>query len=112
VYSKVQGIPEGYKAIDTKWVYVIKRNLNGSIEKFKTRKVARGFSLEKGINYNKTYAQMAKLETSKGWKIRQWDVVAAYLQAKLEYTIYITDLNEEGKIEYCRTRGIHNKLYD
>jgi hypothetical protein len=117
VYSKVQGIPEGYKAVDTKWVYVIKRNPNGSIEKFKARKVGRGFSQEKGINYDKTYAQMARLETwrimltvalSKGWKIRQWDVVAAYLQAKLEHTVYITDLNEEGKIEYWI---LHKALY-
>jgi hypothetical protein len=52
---------------------------------------------------------MARLETwrimltvalSKGWKIRQWHVVAAYLPAKLEHTVYIADLNEEGKIEY------------
>jgi hypothetical protein len=63
-----------------------------------------------------TYAQMARLETwrvmftvalSKGWKIRQWDV-AAYLQAKLENTVYITDLNEEGKIEYWI---LHKALY-
>jgi hypothetical protein len=47
----------------TKWVYVIKRNQNGSIEKFEARKVGRGFSQEKGINYDKTYAQMARLET-------------------------------------------------
>jgi hypothetical protein len=106
VYSKVQGIPEGYKAVDTKWIYVIRRNLNGSIGKFKARKVGRGFSQEKGINYDKTYAQMARLETwrimltvapSKGWKIRQWDVVAAYLQARLEHIVYVTDLNK-GKL--------------
>jgi hypothetical protein len=42
VYSKVQGIPEGYKAVDIKWIYVIKHH--GSIEKFKGRKVGRGFS--------------------------------------------------------------------
>jgi hypothetical protein len=109
MYSKVEGIPEGYKTVDTKWVYVIKRNPNGSIKKFKARKVGRGFSQEKGIDYDKTYAQMARIETwrvmltvalSKGWKIRQWDVVAAHLQAKLEHTVYIKDLNEEGKIEY------------
>jgi hypothetical protein len=117
VYSKVQGIPEVYKAVDTKWVYVIKRNPNRSIEKFKARKVGRGFSQEKSINYDKTYAQMARLETwqvmltvtlSKGWKIPQSDVVAAYLQAKLEHTVYITDLNEEGKIEYWI---LHKALY-
>jgi hypothetical protein len=92
VCSKVQGIPEGYKAVDTKWVYVIKRNPNESIEKFKARKVGRGFYQEKGINYDKTYAQMTRLETwrvmltvalSKRWRIRQWDAVAAYLQLNL-----------------------------
>jgi hypothetical protein len=60
-----------------------------SIEKFKARKVGRGFSQEKGINYDETYAQMARLETlqimltaalSKGWKICQWDVVAGFQQ--------------------------------
>jgi hypothetical protein len=75
------------------------------------------FSQEKGINYDKTYAQMARLEIwriiltvalSKGWKIRQWDVVAAYLQAKLEHTVYIPDLNAEGKIEFWI---LHKALY-
>jgi hypothetical protein len=108
VYSNVQGIPEGYKVVDTKCVYVIKRSPNRSIEKFKPRKVGQGFCQEKGTNYDKTYAQMARLKTwqvmpivalSKGWKIHRWDV-AAYLQAQPRHTVYIIDLNEEEKVEH------------
>jgi hypothetical protein len=51
---------------------------------------------------------MARLETwriftialARGWKVRQWDVVAAYLQAELKHTVYVTDLNENGEIKY------------
>jgi hypothetical protein len=40
---------------------------------------------------------------AKGWKIRQWDVVAAYLQATLKHdNIYITDINEVGEIEHWK----------
>jgi hypothetical protein len=38
---------------------------------------------------------------AKGWKIHQWDVVAAYLQATLKHgNIYVTDINEGGEIEH------------
>jgi sirohydrochlorin ferrochelatase len=37
---------------------------------------------------------------AKGWKIRQWDVVVAYLQATLgRDNIYVTDINEVGALE-------------
>lgn len=36
------------------------------------------------------------------WAVRQWDVVAAYLQALLEHDVYITDINEEGEVEYWK----------
>jgi hypothetical protein len=117
VYTKANRIPEGIKPVDTKWVYVIKRKPDGSIEKFKARKVGRGFSQEKGVNYNETYAQTARLETwrivlaialAKGWKFRQWDVVAAYLQAELNHTVYVTDTNENGNTEYWL---LHKALY-
>ena len=41
VFSKVnrEDIPEGTKIVDTKWVYVVKRSADGSIEKYKARKV-------------------------------------------------------------------------
>jgi hypothetical protein len=37
VYSKIDKTPEGVKPVDTKWVYVIKRKCNGSIEKFEEK---------------------------------------------------------------------------
>jgi len=33
----------------------------------------------------------------RGWEIRQWDVVAAYLQAELHHDVYISDVNEDGQ---------------
>lgn len=42
------------------------------------------------------------------WDVRQWDVVAAYLQATLKHDIYISDVNEEGEEEYWL---LHKALY-
>jgi len=113
VFTKVEksDIPEDTKIVDTKWVYLVKRRADSSIEKYKTRKVGRGFTQEAGINYDEIYAQMIRLETLKillvialhrDWAVRQWDVVAAYLQALLQHDVYITDINEDGETEYWK----------
>ena len=113
VFTKIRNsdIPEGTRIGDTKWVYLVKRKADGTIEKFKARKVGRGFTQEEGINYNETYTQMMRTETFKillvialyrNWAIRQWDVVVAYLQALLKHDIYITDINEDGETEYWK----------
>jgi len=43
-----------------------------------------------------------------GWKVRQWDVVAAYLQAPLHHQVYVSDINENGDTEYWL---LHKALY-
>ncbi|KAF8440578.1 hypothetical protein BGX38DRAFT_1273041 [Terfezia claveryi] len=49
------------------------------------------------INYDETYAQMMRPETFKiitlnrGWAIRQWEMIEAYLQALLEHDVYTTE---------------------
>jgi len=115
VFTKVQEsqIPEGTKIIDTKWVYIIKRKPDGTIEKYKARKVGRGFMQEAGVSYDldKTYAQMIRPETFKillvkalyrEWAVRQWDVIAAYLKALLKHNVYITDINKAGETEFWK----------
>ena len=36
------------------------------------------------------------------WDIRQWDVIAAYLQAELHHDVYVSDIDEDGNIEYWK----------
>jgi len=38
----------------------------------------------------------------RGWEIRQWDVVATYLQALLHHDVYVSDINEDEEIEYWK----------
>jgi len=46
VFTKIRksDIPEGTRIVDTKWVYLVKRKADGTIEKYKARKVGRGFT--------------------------------------------------------------------
>lgn len=48
--------PKGANMVSTKWVYTVKLKPDGSIERFKARLVARGFSQVQGIDYTETFA--------------------------------------------------------
>ena len=109
VYSIVPRIPDRHKAVDTKWVYDVKRDTQGNLLRRRARKVGRGFTQEYGKTYEETYSQMARSETwrilltlavQNKWHVRQWDVVVAYLNAPLTHEVYVQDTNEQGKEEY------------
>jgi len=47
--------------VDSKWVFCIKKNTNGTIDKYKTCLVACGFTQVYGVNYYETFTPVAKL---------------------------------------------------
>lgn len=91
-------LPAGKRAISSKWVYKIKTNADGSVDKFKARLVIKGFSQRKGIDYNQTFSPVARTSTirtvlsvaaNEGMKLAQIDVSTAFLYGELEETIYM-----------------------
>ena len=52
--------PENKSAVYLKWIYKIKHAAERSIEKYKVRFVARGFSQKEGIDYEETFVQVER----------------------------------------------------
>lgn len=91
-------LPNGKRAIDNRWVYKVKLDQNGEIERFKARLVIRGFTQEYGINYFETFSPVVKFTSirailavaaAKGMAIKQFDVKTAFLNSELEEEIYM-----------------------
>src|SRR5690606_35571305 len=91
--------PPGRKRISTRWVYRVKCNPDGSIHRFKARFVAKGFSQSQGIDYDETFAPVAKFNslrvvlavaTLEDLKIHQMDVDTAFLNGSITEDIFIT----------------------
>jgi hypothetical protein len=85
--------PHGKSIVTSKWLYKIKHAADGSIEKYKARFVARGFSQKEGIDYDEIFAPVARytsikiiisLATVFGWKLHQMDVKTAFLNGEVE----------------------------
>jgi hypothetical protein len=90
--------PEGKFVVTPKWIYKIKHAADGSVEKYRARFVAKGFSQVEGIDYEETFAPVARytsirtsiaLPASMGWKLHQMDVKTAFLNGEIEEEVYI-----------------------
>ena len=84
--------PTGRNIVGSKWVFHIKRKADGSINKYKARLVAWGFTQIYGTDYFKTYSPVAKLTSFRtilalaareGWDIDCFDFNGAYLNGEL-----------------------------
>ncbi|KAG2958598.1 hypothetical protein PC119_g26969 [Phytophthora cactorum] len=90
-------LPNGQRAIGTKWVFKIKRKADRSIEKYKARLVAKGFKQKYGIDYTETFSPVVKYVTLRmviaiakyfGWPLDQLDVVTAFLYGIMKEQVF------------------------
>ena len=81
-------LPEGMKAIGCKWVFTLKRDAEGEIQRYKARLVAQGFSQKYGVDFDETFAPVVKHTTvrtllsvaaCKGMQVKHLDVKTAFL---------------------------------
>ena len=95
---KLVPLPRGRKAVGTRWVYDVKVDTEGVVEKYKARLVAQGFSQQQGIDFNETFAPTMHIKTARvlvalaarlGLEIKQYDVSTAFLHASLAEEVYV-----------------------
>ena len=85
--------PENKSVVSSKWIYKIKHFADRSIEKYKARFVARGFSQKEGIDYEETFTLVARytsirtimaLASMMKWDLHQMDVKPTFLNGVIE----------------------------
>jgi hypothetical protein len=90
--------PKNKNVIDTKWVFRNKLNEDGHVTRNKARLVCKGYAQIQGIDFEETYAPVARMEAihlllayacSKNVKVYQMDVKSSFLNGKLEEEVYI-----------------------
>ncbi len=111
----LEELPEGVKPIPVKWVFKVKHDGKGNIERYKARLVAKGFLQQEGVDFTEVFAPASKHVTFRALlavvdvedlELHHLDVKTAFLYGELEEEIYIEQPPgyEDGK------RGVACKL--
>ena len=88
----------GKFVVGCKWIYKIKTHFDGSIERYKARLIAKGFTQEYGIDYEEIFASVARISSVRAllaiaatnkWDIFQIDFKNAFLNGDLSEEVYM-----------------------
>ena len=90
--------PNDHPIIGTKWVFRNKLDENGNVIRNKARLVAKGYNQQEGIDFDETYAPVARLEAIRlllafaccmDFKLFQMDVKSAFLNGHLTENVFV-----------------------
>ncbi|KAL4383655.1 hypothetical protein GQ457_15G018400 [Hibiscus cannabinus] len=105
--------PEGIKPIGCKWVFKKKTDMDGNVQTYKGRLVAKGFRQIHGVDYDETFSPVAMFKSIRillavaafhDYEIWQMDVKTAFLNEKLEEDVYMTQ--PEGFVTPKNARNV------
>ena len=95
---KVAQLPPGRKVVGSKWIFKVKKNIDGSVEHFKARLVAKGHSQHPGFDFTETFAPtvhysavrtILALAGLEDMEVHSLDISHAYLNGVLEEEVYM-----------------------
>ena len=84
--------------IGTKWIFKNKSDEHGTVIRNKSRLVAQGYTPIEGVDFDETFAPVARLESIRillaiashlNFKLYQMDVKSAFLNGKLQEEVYV-----------------------
>jgi hypothetical protein len=109
-------LPAGRTPVGSRWVFHIKRTADGSIERYKARLVAQGFSQRPGWDYVESFAPTIRLSVVRALfalvaaddlECDSIDITTAFLNGDLEEEIYMKppegyeQYSTDGRLLYC-----------
>ena len=114
---EIVDLPPRKKPVGCRWVYTLKCKSDGSLDRYKARLVARGYTQTYGIDYQETFAPVAKMNTIRilislavnlDWPLNQYDIKNAFLHGDLKEEVYMEfppgyeGITTKGKV--CKLR--------
>ena len=110
-------LPKGVKPIGCKWIFKIKRDLKGDVERYKARLVAKGFTQNEGIDFKETFSPVStkdsfrtvmKLVDCFDLELHQMDVKTTFLNDNINETIYMVQpknfVSKDPKKMVCKLK--------
>lgn len=111
---KLVELPPNKKSIAVKWVYKVKLNPDGGVNKYKARLVAKGLLQKPGIDFGEVFAPVARVETVTmviafaswhDWSMYHMDVKSTFLNGPLDEEVFV------DQPEGFAVKGQESKVY-
>jgi hypothetical protein len=112
----LQPLPAGRKAVACRWVFALKRDSKGAVERYKARLVAKGFSQKPGVDYGEVWAPVSQYKTlrillaavaAEDLHLHQLDIKTAFLNGVVDEELYMQQppgYAKQGDERVCRLR--------